>query len=199
MKTDAHISLGSLRPRRERLYYYLIAGNVVVLALIGLFVLRPVFGVLGTHADEIARTKGEITTLHEKTDRLRELKTTLPATEAVYGGVIQNAPKTRDIAGYQTELEELAALTKTTLVTIDTTGTGPDGSAAAAQGKQTLAGFPTFPVKLDVGGSYASVLDFLHRLETMDRFTRVTGVTINQAEDGAIQVTINAQSIYFGN
>ncbi len=199
MSPHVNISLGSLKPPRGRLYYYLIAGNAVVLALIGFFVLRPVFGALSSHADEIARTKAEIATLQQKTDELRQLKETLPAAQAAYGGVIQNAPKTKDIAGYQTELEELAALTRTRLVTVDTTGAGPDGQNPAAQTTQTVAGFPTFPVKIDVTGAYASTLDFLNRLETMDRFTRVTSVTINQADEaGGVQLTITAQSIYFG-
>ncbi|MDP9212161.1 MAG: type 4a pilus biogenesis protein PilO [bacterium] len=199
MSPHVNISLGSLKSPRGRLYYYLIAGNVVILALIGFFVLRPVFGALSAHADEIAQTKGDIATLRQKTDDLRQLKETLPATQAAYGGVIQNAPKTKDIAGYQTELEELAALTRTTLVTVDTTGAGPDGQTPAAQTVQTAGGFPTFPVKMDVTGAYASVLDFLNRLETMDRFTRVTSVSINQADGaGGVKLTITAQSIYFG-
>jgi Tfp pilus assembly protein PilO len=194
-----NIDTSSLKVKPEQRYYYLIAGNVLVLILIGIFVLRPVMGLLGKHADEITATKAEIAATRQKTDTLRKLKESLPATQAVYAPVIRNAPKHEDIAGYQTELEDLAELTKINLVTVDTSGSEEGKSEPTPQTKLTVGGFPAFPVSLEVSGSYANVLDFVNRLETMDRFTRVTGISFSQVDaSGEVKVTITAQSIYFG-
>ncbi|MEX2043464.1 MAG: type 4a pilus biogenesis protein PilO [Patescibacteria group bacterium] len=193
------IDLASFRIKPSQRYYYLIAGNVAVLILIGVFVLRPVMGLLGDHADEITDVKADIAAARQKTETLRELKESLPATKAVYAPVIENAPKHQDIAGYQTELEDLATLTKVDLLTVDTSGT-PEGQAPTAdQADLTVGGFPAFPVSIDVEGSYANVLDFVNRLETMERFTRVTALNFVQADgSGEVKLTITAQSLYFG-
>lgn len=193
------VDLAGFRIKPSQRYYYLIAGNVVVLILIGVFVLRPVMGLLADHADEITAVKADIAASRQKTETLRELKESLPATKAVYAPVIKNAPKHKDIAGYQTELEDLAVLTKVDLLTVDTSGTPEGQSPTAAQTDLTVGGFPAFPVSMDVQGSYANVLDFVNRLETMDRFTRVTSLGFVQVDgSGEVKLTITAQSLYFG-
>jgi Tfp pilus assembly protein PilO len=194
-----NLDLANVRVKPEQRFYYLIAGNVLVLVLIGIFVLRPVMGLLGRHADETTALKADIATAEQKIETLRALKESLPATKAVYAPVIENAPKHKDIAGYQTELEDLAALTEVDLVTVDTSGTAKGQSPAAAQPDLTIGGFPAFPLSIDVTGSYANVLDFVNRLETMNRFTRVTALNFVQADAaGEVKLTITAQSLYFG-
>ena len=194
-----NVDLASLRIKPEQRFYYLIAGNVVILALIGIFVLRPVMGLLNKHADQMTAMKADIATAQQKMDTLRKLKASLPATKAVYAPVIRNAPKHKDIAGYQTELEDLAALTRVDLITVDTSGAAKGQSPAATQTDLTVGGFPAFPVSIDVSGSYANTLDFVNRLETMDRFTRVVALNFVQADtSGEVKLTITAQSLYFG-
>lgn len=195
-----NLKLGDLRIKPSQRYYYLIAGNVVVLILIGIFVLRPVMGLLSQHADEITSVKSDIAAAERKTETLRRLKESLPATEAVYRPVIANAPKHKDIAGYQTELEDLAALTKSNLLVVDTSGKADEAQAQGpAKTDLTVGGFPAFPVSIEVTGSYANVLDFVNRLETMDRFTRVVGLEFVQEDlSGEVRLTITAQSLYFG-
>lgn len=194
-----NVDLATFRIKPEQRFYYLIAGNVLVLILIGVFVLRPVMGLLGRHADEITSLKADIVAAEQKTETLRTLKESLPATKAVYAPVIKNAPKHKDIAGYQTELEDLAALTDVGLVTVDTSGAAKGQNASAAQTDLMVGGFPAFPVSIDVTGSYANTLDFVNRLETMDRFTRVVALNFVQADaSGEVKLTITAQSLYFG-
>ncbi|HEY8108776.1 MAG TPA: type 4a pilus biogenesis protein PilO [Patescibacteria group bacterium] len=193
------VALSGFRIKPEQRFYYLIAGNVLVLALIGFFVLRPVMGLLAEHADQITAAKADIAAARQKTDTLREVKKTLPATEAVYAPVLQSVPKHEDIAGYQTELEALAQLTRVDLVTVDTSGEQEGGNPGQAQTKLNVGGFPAFPVSIDIVGSYANVLDFVNRLETMNRFTRVTALEFVQEDSsGEVKATITAQSLYLG-
>lgn len=212
-----------LPARRDHTFYALIAGNVVVLLLIGVFVLRPLFGMLTRHTAEITRTKAEIASLGKKTVDLQKLRDTFPAYEAAYAPIIANIPKTRDVAGYQTELEELAALTKINLLSVDTSSTvekpvtagNTTGNATARSTQPTtstepstvvqtvpavtqVSGFPAVPVKIDITGSYAAILDFVNRLETMDRFTRVTSLNLQRAgNQGVIKATLDLQTLYF--
>jgi Tfp pilus assembly protein PilO len=212
---------------KNRRFYLLLGGNVIVLILIALFVLRPVVNLLVKHTTEITKERAEIAGIQQKTAALRKLKEAYPAYAAVYQPILGSLPKTRDVAGYQTELEDLAKLTSVQLVTIDTSGkaAGASGSATAstpsspapAKGNTatpspapataptttptspSVGGFQTIPVKADVTGTYATILDFLHRLETMDRFTRVTALQIqSESRTGAVKATIEMQTFYVG-
>ncbi len=203
----------NVKSPRNRFFYGLLAGNAVVLALLGFFAVRPILGVLSKHTTEITKTTAEITAVQNRTAELRKLRETYPALEAQYQPLLAVVPKTKDIASYQTELEELAQVTSTQLLTVDTAGeqkagasqsaqpaTQKPGEAAAAKPAGTTAGgFPTLPVRIDITGSYTAVLDFVQRLETMDRITKVTGLDlVGNPATGAVKATITAQALYQG-
>lgn len=184
---------------KSRKFYALLGGNVLVLIVLGVLVLRPIFGMLVKHTDEITQVRAETAALQQKTVELRKLKEVYPEIERTYSPLIQNVPKTRDVAGYQTELEELARLTSIQLTTVDTSSTTATGGTAPKTGATTLqvGGFPAIPVKVTVSGSYASILDFINRLETMNRFTRVTAMDLASADaSGAVKATLELQTLY---
>lgn len=194
------IRLRSSLPR-NRQFYSLIGGNLVVLALVGVFVLRPAFAALTKHTTEITSTKAEILGLQKKTENLKQLTQTYPIYESQYAPLIQSLPKTRDTAGYLTQLEDLAKLTSNQLLTTDAGGAQPGGGAQGTQkpaAPQTqMGGFPTIPLKIDIVGTYASVQDFIQRLETMDRFTRVDALELRLADtSGAVKATLEIQTLY---
>lgn len=194
---------------KDRKFYALIGGNLVILALIGVFGLRPVIGLLSKHTKEIGTVRAEIVSVEKKTADLRTLKQAYPQYEQTYATLIQGLPRTRDVAGYQTELEELAKLTSNQLTTVDTSGGSGGAAAGAAPTTQkpgdkpagspgaTVGGFPTIPVKVDISGTYASVLDYVSRLETMARFTQVTGMDLKgSTSTGAVKATLDLQTLY---
>lgn len=211
---------------KNRKFYILLAGNVVILALIGFFVLRPVFSLLVKHTGEITTTKAEIANFDKRTSELRKLKEVYPAYHSVYAPLLDSLPKTRDVAGYQTELEELAKITSIRLISVETPPTGAKSVATTAKTESTASssekpgakssptpapvaapgglaatagGFPVINVNMTVEGSYASVLDFVNRLETMDRFTKLTGLQLTaNGATGQINATINVQTLYAG-
>jgi Tfp pilus assembly protein PilO len=187
----------ALAGSKSNTFYLLIAGNLIVLALAGFFVLRPVLGLLSKHTHEISQTRSETKALAQKATALRQLKEVYPGYEAEYGPLVDSLPKTKDVAGYQTTLEDLAKLTQVTLTLVDTTAMKP-GDPAAKTAATSASGFPIVPVKINVNGSFAQVLDFVSRLETMSRFTRVTGLTVSaESASGSVKANIDAQTLYF--
>lgn len=194
----------SIHTSKDQTFYLLILGNLVVLALLGMFVLRPIFGSMATHTKALTATRSETTAIQQNTTQLRQLKQNYPAVEAQYAPILASMPKTKDTAGYQTELEALAQLTSVSLKQVDTTDGAATGNAAGTAAKAgtptTVAGFPVIPVKVTMSGSYASIADFLNRVETMDRFTRVTGLTLTSASGaGDVQAQASLQTFYFPN
>lgn len=186
-----------LTASKTRTFYLLIAGNVIVLALAGFFVLRPVIGLLSKHTQEIAQTRSETKALAQKSNELRQLKEVYPAYEAEYAPIVESLPQTKDVAGYQTTLEDLAKLTQVNLVMVDTTAMKA-GDPAAKAAATSAGGFPVVPVKIDVSGSFTQVMDFVSRLETMSRFTRVTGINVTtDPTTGGVKANIEAQTLYF--
>lgn len=186
--------------KKSQTFYILLAGNLVILTMIGLFVLRPVFGLLMKQTTEITQTRADTLTLQQKTDKLRTLKENYPLYEATYAPIVQNLPRTKDTAGYQTELEDLAKLTSNQLLLVDTSGKNTQAAQQGQAAPTTAGGFPTIPVKVDLTGTFASLLDFVNRLETMDRFTRVTSMDVKSSDGtGAVKATLELQTLYFPN
>jgi Tfp pilus assembly protein PilO len=211
-------------PSGHARFYLLLAGDVVVVVLVAIFVLRPIIGMLNKHTGEITRTKAEIAAVAQKTSELRKLRDTYPAYEATFAPLIATLPKTRDVAGYQTELEDLAKLTSNQLLTVDTSSLSgsaakPAPSAAAATPPPkadakatptpepvasgpsttlaTVAGFPAIPVKVQLTGTFGSILDFIHRVETMDRFTKVNALDLRANDaSGGLKADIQLTTFY---
>ena len=183
---------------KNRKFYALVAGNLVALAAIGVLVLRPILGMLVSHTTEITTVRGQTAAIERKSNELRKLKDIYPQFEQTYAPAIQAVPKTRDIAGYQTELEELARLTSITLLTVDTSGGGAGGSAPKASSQTVqVGGFPAVTVQVIMTGTFATTLDFINRLETMNRFTRVTAMDLTASDtSGAVKATLELQTLY---
>lgn len=187
----------SLPNLKNHLFYTLIGGNLVVLLLLGFFAIRPVFGMLNAHTTEITRTKAEISAAEVKATELRKLKDAYATSEQTYAPIIQSLPRTKDVAGYQTQLDELAQLTSNQLTVIDTSSTAKGGAPAPVAAPVQAGGFPTIPVKAELKGTYATVLDFVQRVEKMDRFTRVTSMDISSSDSsGGLNVTLELQTLY---
>ncbi len=183
----------------DRTFYLLIGGNLVTLLLIGFFAVRPVLGMLNAHTSEITKTKSELAAVETKVAELRKLKDTYAASEQTYAPVISGLPRTKDVAGYQTQLEDVARLTSNRLTTVDTsTGGAKAGApAATAAAPAQAGGFPTIPVKVELSGTYATVLDFVQRVERMDRFTKVTSMDLGGSDkSGALKATLELQTLY---
>lgn len=208
----------SLSVSRKNRFYVYIAANILVVAALGVFVLRPIFGLLVKHTAEITQTKKDIAKADQKAAKLRELKNDLPKYEAEYGPILANVPKQKDTAAYQTELEALAKLTSVTLKTVDSTaatpgggtssggssgsaGSASSGSSSSATKSQSapassVGSFPSTPFTVSVSGTYATILDFVSRLETMNRFTKVTAIDFKADGTGLLNTTINLQTFY---
>lgn len=192
----------AIKVNQSQTFYLVVIGNLIVLALAGLFVLRPVVGLLTKHTGEISQARAETASLTKKSAELKQLKETLPGYQSQYASALEGLPKTKDVAGYQTTLEDLAKLTGINLTLVDTSGSAQQGGKSgttATQAPQMVGGFPVIPVRMEISGSYAQTLDFLQRLESMSRFTRVTGLGLSADTTGTLKTTINAQTLYFPN
>lgn len=191
---------------RNKVFYGLLAGNTVVLALVGVLAVRPAFGQMQKHTTEITRTTAELNGTQEKTLKLRQLKEAYPQYAATYAPILQSIPRDKDVAGYQTELDALATLTSIQLRTVDTSDKAPAPGGAkvdaaappAAKPKVSAAGgFPSTTVRIEIAGSYASVLDFVRRVETMARITKVTSMDLQaNATTGSVQGSLELQTLY---
>ena len=177
--------------KHNRTFYGLIAGNVLLLGLIGLFVIRPVVGLLVTHTREIGQVRGEVTAAQKKTEELRKLKDSYTFYEQTYAPILQGLPKEKDIAGFQTELDELSRQTGAVLDTFDV----PQGQGGQPQ---NVGGFQAMPITINLTGTYATILDFTNRLETMSRITRVAGLDlrVENAGTGAMNATLQIQTLF---
>ena len=186
------ISLKFAPAQHNRTFYGLLAGNVIVLALLGFFAIRPVAGLLVKHTTEIGQVRGEVSSIQKKTDELRKLKGSIDTYEQTYAPLLDGLPKTKNVAAFQTELDELAKLTGSQLLTFDAAPKTSGTTTATSVG-----GFQAVPANVTLGGTYASVQDFIRRVETMNRFTRVASLDLKASPDtGALRATIQLQTLY---
>jgi Tfp pilus assembly protein PilO len=173
-------------------YYALLAGNLVVLAAVAIFAVRPTLGLLVKRTGEIAQTKAEIAQLEVKTAELRKLKESYPTYAATYEPILQGLPKEKDTARYQTELDDLAAATTVTLTNV----AFPKKTGAAAATPANAGSFPSVAVKVDISGTFATVYDFVQRLESLDQFTKVTSLSLTADNSGAVKASLDLQTFY---
>lgn len=193
-----HVSVPHPTMPKDRKFYLLLGGNLLVLAIIGALVLRPVLGLLVKHTSQIADTKAQIAGEQSKMQKLQQLKEALPEYQLTYAPILSTLPKEKDIAAYQAEIDDLAKTTSVTLKTVDSPSgtTGSGGAAAASAAKKPAGQFPASTLKMEVNGTFATVLDFVSRLESLDRFTKVSSLDVQSDASGAVKASLEVQAFY---
>ena len=144
-----------------------------VVALWWVFVYSPRGGELSDTRDEVTRAQEERTGLDSTLKRLQAIDDDGPATDARLQQLSEALPSTPDLAGFITGAHEIAE------------DAGIDWiSVAPAEPTATPGAPPTIRLSIQIEGGFFQVLDYMNRLEDLDRLVIVDSVNITTGATG---------------
>ena len=144
-----------------------------VVALWWVFVYSPRGGKLSDTRDEIASVEADRSGLEATVKRLKAIEQNGPATDAELQKLAEALPATADLAGFITGAHEIAL------------DAGIDWiSVAPSEPTVTPGAPPTIRLSIQIEGGFFQVLDYLNRLEDLDRLVIVDSVNITTGATG---------------
>lgn len=129
-------------------------------------------------------TRSHIHEMQTRVAQLERVQAALPgATEQLSGFLRKHVPPRRK--GYSRALRLVQRLTEQSGVQLSSVAYKPNSTEGEP--------FERLGIELTVGGQFASILKFVHALETASDFILVRGFTFDQAEAGALQMRLNTE------
>lgn len=144
-----------------------------VVALWWVLVYSPRGGELSDTRDEVTRAEEERTGLDSTLKRLQAIDANGPATDARLQQLSEALPANPDLAGFITGAHEIAEEAG-----IDWISVAPTEPSAAPGAP------PTIRLSIQIEGGFFQVLDYLNRLEDLDRLVIVDSVNITTGTAG---------------
>ncbi len=158
---------------RSRVAALLAVALVGVVALWWVFVFSPRAGELSDARDEVSAAEQERIGLDSTLKRLKQIDADGPATDARLLQLSEALPATPDLAAFINGAHEIAL------------DAGIDWiSVAPTEPAETPGAPPTIALSIQIEGGFFQVLDYMNRLEDLDRLVIVDAVNITTGASG---------------
>ena len=175
---------------RARMILAVVVALVVAIAFYFFFI-RPRQDELSTVREEVEQEEARTATLQAELLRLQDLQANAPELEAELARIRELIPNDDEIPNLIFLVQEAANTAGVDFVTI-----APALPKAPPEG--TALG--EIPMTIGAGGSYFSIQDFIRRLHTLDRATRLDNLTLSGTEldSGVVDITMtSAVRVFF--
>ena len=160
----------------------IIAAIVAVVLAVALFFLLvfPKMGEVGEAEDELEQAQQEELTLQTELSRLQAAREQAPQIQRQLARFRRQIPPVADLPGVINQLQDVADVAGVDFFAISpgTPAATPTGSAAE------------IPAQVQVVGSFFPVDEFLFRLETLPRASKVVNVTVSEGPEGLPQIDV---------
>jgi Tfp pilus assembly protein PilO len=167
----------------------LVAGLIfVVLALAAVFLLvLPKIGDIGEAEDRLEQAEQDEVALQTELSRLQEAAESAPQLRRELARFRRAVPPVADLPGLINLLQTAADTSG-----VDFFSIAPGTPVAAPQG-----GAAEIPASIQVIGGFFPVDEFLFRVETLQRASKVPTITVSQGPDGLPQIQIQLEVRFF--
>jgi Tfp pilus assembly protein PilO len=167
----------------------LIAGVIfVVLVLVAVFLLvLPKIGDVGEAEDRLERVEQDEVALQTELSRLQEAAENAPQLRRELARFRRAVPPVADLPGLINLLQTAADTSG-----VDFFSIAPGAPVVAPQG-----GAAEIPASIQVIGGFFPVDEFLFRLETLQRASKVPTITVSEGPDGLPQIQIQLEVRFF--
>jgi Tfp pilus assembly protein PilO len=163
------------------------AALIVVALAVALFFLLvfPKMGEVRETEDELEQAQREELTLQTQLASLQEAREQAPEIQRQLARLRRQIPPVADLPGVINELQDI-----TDVSGVDFFAISPGQPTPAPQGQAA-----EIPAQVQVVGTFFPVDEFLFRLETLPRASKVTNVAVTEGPDGLpqIQVTLDVR------
>ena len=151
-----------IAPRTQ--FILVIVGMVVLLIIVGALVVWPQYRTLGVMDAKIAAADQEVALQKTRLAQRQEIKDRAAQTDAKWLRLANEVPDSPDLPSLIIELQDLAFSTGVQLTAIT-----PATPTASKDGT-----YFTIPIKLTVIGTWADSVEFMQKLNKLDRGIRTT-------------------------
>jgi Tfp pilus assembly protein PilO len=155
-----------------------ILGALIAVGMVALwwvFVFSPKSGELGDAKEAVSEAQRRGQTLAAQANQLRDLEKRSPQLEAQlarYSAAIPEQPNQSDFISGLNDIADASGITWQSVTMQEPTQTNPGEP-------------PTIQVQISLDGGFFQTLDYLNRLEDLDRLVVVDSVTINGGDSGS--------------
>ena len=152
-----------------------------------LFLVFPTFGELEEVETAFDRAQAETTALEIELEQLESVAEQLPRIQRQLARFRRRVPPVADLPGLINQLQTAADVSRVDFVAI-----APGEPAAAPTGRVA-----EIPAQIQVIGGFFPVDEFLFRLETLPRATKVTNISVSEGPDGLPQIDVQLQTAFY--
>lgn len=167
----------------------LIAGIIILLVAIlaVFFLVLPKISDVGEAEDRLEQAEQDEVALQTELSRLQEAAENAPQLRRELARFRRAVPPVADLPGLINQLQTAADTSG-----VDFFSIAPGTPAVAPQG-----GAAEIPASIQVIGGFFPVDEFLFRLETLQRASKVPAITVTEGPDGLPQVQIQLEVRFF--
>lgn len=164
------------------------AGGALLVAVLAYFVLvLPKMGQVSETREQLQAAQQEEAQLRSQLSRLEAARVDAPRIRRELAELRRRVPKVADLPGILNLLQDAADQAK-----VDFFSVSPGDPEAAPVG-----GAAAIPAEVQVIGSFFQVDEFLFRLESLSRATRVGSVDVSAGPDGLPQISVGLSLSFF--
>jgi Tfp pilus assembly protein PilO len=160
---------------------------VLLAILMVMFVVMPKIGEIGEAEDQLEAAETEQLKLQTELSRLQESAEDAPRLRAELARARRAVPPVADLPGLINELQTAADVAGVDFFSISPGAPQPAVGASASE----------IPASIQVIGGFFPVDEFLFRLETLPRSSKVITLTLGEGPDGAPQVDVQLDVRFF--
>lgn len=143
------------------------AGIVVVVAVLAAVLVIPQFGRLSSTEQQIAQKEAEIDQAQALLEARQAAKENAAGTDAALLELAAGVPENPDLPSFIIELQDVAYSSNVQLRSV------------APADMVDMGGYAALPIELQVWGEWADVVDFMQRLNEMQRQVRLVESAVN--------------------
>jgi Tfp pilus assembly protein PilO len=159
---------------------------VLVLALFFLLVF-PKMGEIGRSEEELEAARDQEQVLQSQLARLKAARQDLPEIQRELAGFRRSVPPVADLPGLINQLQQAAATAGVDFFSITPAQPVPGAGSEVA----------LVPAQIQVIGSFFPVDEFMFRLETLARASRVNTVAVAEGPEGLPQIDVILDTTFF--
>jgi Tfp pilus assembly protein PilO len=171
--------------RRQPLIVGLVLGAVAVILVLALLI--PKLSAVNKKRDELEQARDAGQALQAQVAALEEAKREAPTIRQQLARLETAIPPTTDLPGlirlFRSAADQAA---------VDFLSVSPGAPSASLDGQTSV-----IPAEITVTGSYFSIDEFLYRLETLPRATKISAITLGQGPGGPPELQINLTAQVF--
>jgi len=159
----------------QRKILIILAGSIILVVLDSAFIMFPLFNKTFDLTAQVSSTRKNIDNLNQQISTIDATREKLKRLKAAYNKYERRFSKEEEIPQLLEKLSKIASESEVAILAVR-----PATVRAGKKDKKLEKIFREVPIQISAKGGYHQLGSFINRLETLDRFLKITDISIKQ-------------------